>query len=382
MPRVRAIGPVTVTGGVLAGSSVGGSVAGAVTVQSGAEIMPGGVNAPGAPLSLDSSLTMQAGSLLSFVFGARTSATAAQVQAAGALSLPTGADSVTVDITKQGNLYQVTPLFTFSSLTNGTASLASLQLGTTGAVPAGYSFVLDSSLGSLGSGNPNQIDLYDPNITNPVSLVWNAPGASGTWDTNAANTVWKAGGTSVPFTTGGTASFLDVSGATSGVVTITSSGVQPGTVIVSNKNTSYTFTGGPIAGFTSLTTGGGMTTLAATNSYTGGTYVTGGTLVAAAGDGSLGNSPPATLLGQRGHVRHIDCRALVPPAAYTLPRPAAAPTPAVTFNTNGLNSTLYGNVIVGNAERIRELCEDRPRPAESRRQHGANRCFQCNGCGA
>ena len=44
-------GSVTVYGGALAGSLAGGSVAGAVTVQNGGEIMPGGINASGVPLN-------------------------------------------------------------------------------------------------------------------------------------------------------------------------------------------------------------------------------------------------------------------------------------------------------------------------------------------
>ncbi len=168
------VGPVTVYGGALAGSLVGGSASGAVTVQSGGEIMPGGINASGAPLTLGSTLTMQAGSNLSFVFGAHTSTGSAQVEAAGALTLPTLANSVTVDLTPQAGLYSVIPLFSYSSLTNGTASIASLDLGNSASLPAGYTFVLDSTLGTLGSNNATQIDLYNPNIVNPKPLTWSA----------------------------------------------------------------------------------------------------------------------------------------------------------------------------------------------------------------
>ena len=127
--------------------------------------------------------------------------------------------------------------------------------------------------------------------------------------------------------TNGLTTFADIAGATSGVVTIASSGVQPGSVTVSNSNTSYTFTGGPITGYTSFTTSGGMTTLAATNSYSGGTYVSSGTLVAAAGDGSLGSASGGLYLDNGGTFA-TSTEASIPAATYTLPRRAAAPTRA------------------------------------------------------
>ena len=145
--------------------------------------------------------------------------------------------------------------------------------------------------------------------------------------------------------TSGTPSVL----VTSSTISVQAGGVSPYDVIVTSNSTAYTFTGGPIMGYASFSTSGNsVTTLAATNSYVGGTFASGGTLVAAAGDLSLGNSASGLFLDNGATFVTAN-------SGITSSRPVSIATTggssdtSGTFNTNGLNSTIGGNVIVGNA---------------------------------
>ncbi len=164
-------------------------------------------------------------------------------------------------------------------------------------------------------------------------------------------------------------------------MTIAASGVQPGSVTVSNSNTSYTFTGGPITGYTSLITGTGMTTLANTNSYTGGTYVTSGTLVAAAGDLSLGSSA-GNLYVDNGATFATSNSGIISSRAVYVGTTGGSTDTGGTFNSNGQNSTLNGNVIVGNASVSGSFTKTGAGLLNLVGNTALNRCFQCNGCGA
>ena len=124
------------------------------------------------------------------------------------------------------------------------------------------------------------------NFTGP-SLTWN--GGSGAWDKSTPN--WS--GASTMYADGSVVTFGNVSSGTS-MITISGGTLSPGGVIVSNStpNTGYVFLGGVTGG-----TGGiyltannaGFLSLSGTNTYAGGTQVSGGTLIVA-GDACLARS--------------------------------------------------------------------------------------------
>jgi autotransporter-associated beta strand protein len=106
------------------------------------------------------------------------------------------------------------------------------------------------------------------------SLVWRGTNG-GNWD--LATTVnWLNGAVADEFYNLDVVRFDDT--ATNGNVNINGV-VQPAEVLVTNNATAYTIGGGVLGGITSLVkTGPGSLTLNSSNSYTGGTFVNGGTL--------------------------------------------------------------------------------------------------------
>jgi len=122
----------------------------------------------------------------------------------------------------------------------------------------------------------------------PQNLTWangTGTGDGKTWDIGA-NANWNNGSGIVTYSNGGNVVFDDSSTNTQPVVLNTI--VSPNSVTVNTVHNSYTITGtGSIAGSGSLTlasTNSSAFTLETSNSYTGGTYVNGGTLVAGVND--------------------------------------------------------------------------------------------------
>jgi fibronectin-binding autotransporter adhesin len=349
------IGPVLVNnGGILAGSTSGGGVTGLVTVQSGGQIWPGGPTG-GANLNLLGGLTLNANASLSYYFGttsaSRGEVTGGSAGSVGTLTLPLSGH-VTINVNDQDTIHSgVIPLFTFGGFTNLTFSTSNLTNFTLGSMntanSSGYTFVLDSSIpyGQGNSGNPDQIDLYNPSVPFAAIVAWNT--SSGTWNTTAGNWI---NGIPAPnlYKDGDTATFPDHNPPGSSTVTISGSGVTPGGVIFSNTATAYTLTGGPILGSTGLTaSGAGLVTLAATNSYTGGTVITGGTLVAASGDAGLGAPTGPVTLDNLATLRTGTNGLTSGRSFFVGSGPNAANGTGGTFDTNGSNSTLSGNLVVG-----------------------------------
>ena len=125
-----------------------------------------------------------------------------------------------------------------------------------------------------------------------ASLVWQ--GANGSnWD--LATTVnWLKGSAAAEFYNLDAVRFDDTS--TNGNVSIIGV-VQPASVLVTNNALAYTIGNGVLGGIASLTkSGSGMLTLSSSNSYSGGTLVTGGTLQLA-NNNYAGGTSPITLNG-------------------------------------------------------------------------------------
>ncbi len=198
-----------------------------------------------------------------------------------------------INLNNSGQMFNSYPLFTFGSLNGFSSSDFTMGSGT----KAGYTygFVQDGT-------NPNQIDLTitgtgSNNLPSRQGLSW-ATG-SGTWNTTATN--W---GGSATYVDGDTVTFGEPA-ASNSVVTISGSAVTPLSLTISNTSNSYTFTGGTNGGITGTTalykTNAGMATLSTSNSYTGGTFITGGTLATgAAGDLCLGSATGGVTLDTQG----------------------------------------------------------------------------------
>jgi autotransporter-associated beta strand protein len=258
------------------------------TVSSGAAVLPGGASAFGT-LAFNS-LALNGGNL-SYDFNTTQSDL---ITGTGMLDL-SGASlgSIVVNINTSGQTFNSYPLLTFNSLTGFNAANFAIGSGTkTGYT---YGFVQDPQ-------NSNQIDLTitgtgSNNLPTRQALTWAT--STGNWNTTDVN--WTA--------SSGTASYVDGEAVTFGeptannsVVTISGSAVTPLSVTFSNSSNSYTVSGGSITGTTSLVkTGAGLVTLSTSNSYTGGTFVNGGTLATGApGNAALGATSGGVTLDTNG----------------------------------------------------------------------------------
>jgi len=114
------------------------------------------------------------------------------------------------------------------------------------------------------------------------------------WDTNTLN--WNVGGYHGRFGSGDYVLFTD--GAANTSITVTSAGVAPASVVISNNATTYSFSGGSIGGSGGLTKRGpGQVTLANSNTYNGPTLVQEGQIIVAANN-ALGGTGSGTTVSE------------------------------------------------------------------------------------
>jgi autotransporter-associated beta strand protein len=136
-------------------------------------------------------------------------------------------------------------------------------------------------------------------VTGPSNLIWANTTGNGLWDTTSAN--WNNSSATVAYSdtsnpslsAGDNVSFTDSNGGGSSYNVSITATVHPTSVTVTTNN-AYTFNGsGGIAGPGGLTlSGSGSLTLNETNTYTGATNVTSGTLIL----GTVGALPSGTAL--------------------------------------------------------------------------------------
>ena len=116
-----------------------------------------------------------------------------------------------------------------------------------------------------------------------ITFVWSGSGGSagnGSWDLTTTNN-WALGSLATTYSNGNSVIFSDTGSNTN--VIITSSGVSPSSVQFTNNTLAYSFSGGAITGTAPvLLSGTGFVTFSSSNSYSGGTTISAGTLVAAA----------------------------------------------------------------------------------------------------
>ena len=202
--------------------------------------------------------------------------------------------------------------FTLTASTSGPAVQLWTQLDPGDYTEAGGGYVANLSAGAttITASNSNALNnrnevaaaVFLPISNSPSSssaFAWTGGAGSGgtaLWNTTAGN--WS--------NSSGTATYSDnmpLAFSSTGIntnITIAST-VNPGSLTFSNGTTPYSFSGASISGTASVTLGSsaGSVTLSNSNGYTGGTTVSGGTLVAnnntALGSGAVSVNAPGML---------------------------------------------------------------------------------------
>jgi autotransporter-associated beta strand protein len=253
-------GPVTVSGGTLGGSGILG---GAVTVQTGGILAPGaGTNVAGTVMTLNSNLTLQAGSTTLMQVSHGTTPTSDQVSSAGTITY--GGILMVATNAGDGTPYQVGDTFTLFNLGGGTGSYNAGSGFATIQPPPGPG--LGWSGANLTLNGSIQVVAASPVLANfsgtpvagvpPLAVTFtNQSSGAGYW-------VWNFGDGTTLSTGGGT----NVSHAYANVGSYTVSLTAYGTGGVSGlTNVAYIVVGSaaPVAGF-----GGGPTNVFVTQTVT------------------------------------------------------------------------------------------------------------------
>ena len=189
-----------------------------------------------------------------------------------------------------------TTTFSASDTVTWNAAGSGLPAGTPINVFVG--FRLNPGLGNSPDYNTaavNNLVLTSSAATSYPSLTWTGTSAASPtqWSTNGSVLNWSNSGTASAYTEGALVTFDDSVGAGSTTVAITAADVNPAGVIFNNSAKSYTLQGPfAIAGGAYLNvSGGGLVTVTNSNSYTGGTNISSGTLNVGNGgnSGSIGS---------------------------------------------------------------------------------------------
>ena len=286
---LAAASAVTVGGsGILGGI---GTIGGTVNVAAGGHLAPGSTGAIGTLTT--GSLTLNSGSVLDYILGTPGSGTpstggkSSLDAVIGTLALP-ASGAITVNFADNGGAggngsfaNGTFKLFTYNTLSGGNATFNNtFSIGT---APFGKLYAFSNT----GTSN-GEIDLTV--ITAPSAKVWNG-NINGNWDTTTAN--WQGGNT---FLNNDVPTFDDTAAGTTSITV--ASGITPAAMTFNNTAKNYTVGGAAIGGTGSLTkSGAGILTLSASNSYSGGTTVSGGTLRVTNASGSATGPGPVTLNG-------------------------------------------------------------------------------------
>ncbi|MGD0770050.1 MAG: autotransporter-associated beta strand repeat-containing protein [Tepidisphaeraceae bacterium] len=303
-------------------------IAGSVSVSTGSNIIAPGGNGTSAVGTLDiaGALTLNGSSTLDFDLAG----TSADQLNLGTLSI-SGKPTINID-----NANGPSGSFVLATYaTNNSLSNSSFNFTNT---PTGYTWDVTST----------EIELVAS--ANAANVTWNVTpvsgSVSGTWNTVTGN--WT-GGTPVNnlYKSGDTANFNDISGGTSGLITVVTGGVTPLNTIINNTNTSYKFTDADgangIGGSGSLTKNGtGTAELESPNSYNSGTLLNGGTLIAD-GDATLGNATGGiTFAGGT-----LQAGAAIGSTGTPSQRSITVNTGGGAFNTNGFSSVFSAAAAIG-----------------------------------
>ncbi|MGA2035853.1 MAG: autotransporter-associated beta strand repeat-containing protein, partial [Thermoguttaceae bacterium] len=202
------------------------------------------------------------GVALDFNLGSIGTGTSDMIQVTGAATLAAGTDSV--------NVRQL------AGFSVGTYTLINASAGLTDNV-ADSSWILPTGIAYACSITHDANSLY-LNV-GLAKITWTGSGESGPighWDTATSNWLSLAG-SATTYADGGPVVFDDT-GINTNII-IAAGGVQPYSVTFTNTNTPYTFSGGVIAGSCTVTlSGSGSVTFNNSNTYTGATLISAGTL--------------------------------------------------------------------------------------------------------
>jgi autotransporter-associated beta strand protein len=256
-------GGTYVNGGTLALNSAltGTTATGALTVNDGGTLQ---VSAAGASQLTPSTLTLGSASGATNAFLGVANTSVAQIHATNLVLYGATAITIRSGAFQKGQTY---PLIAYDTPESGGGSVV---LGSLPPLVQGY-LTDNGSLISL-------------TVTNVTSEIWSGA-ANGTW--NSVSLDWKTNGINGIYIDGAAVVFNETATGTTSITNIPAV-VSPFSMTVSNSSKPYSFAGGAIGGSASLTKDGSSTlTLANTNTYTGGTTVSAGTLQL--GDGSAKN---------------------------------------------------------------------------------------------
>lgn len=208
----------------------------------------------------------------------------------------------------------------WSAPASGTASLVLSGVSSSGVL-------IGNDLSGTASANSNSVAMFTQR-----SVSWTNRGGDSLW--NSSSTNWNYSGSAVTFQNGDLVAF---GGNASGTITIQTNGVKPGGMTFALSN-SLTLTGGNIDGSGNLALSGlGTLTLAAANSFKGGTVLNGASLV-------LGN---ASALGT-GSIAVASNSLIQPSVSMNLSNPVTlASTATLTFQTPSSVTLTESGIISG-----------------------------------
>jgi autotransporter-associated beta strand protein len=229
----------------------------------------------------------------------------------------TYAGSSTLNIGGLSN-YTSSPALSAGALTTSGAIDIYANLGSVSVVTGTYDLVSYSSIAGAGSsaftlmsvaGLANRQTAKLVDISNQIEVAVNGPtpywnGTSADWKATNAWTL-QPGGSKTTFQTGDSDVFDDtaIGSANGGNVVLNTGDVAPATVLFNNNALAYSLSGNfGITGNASLTVaGGGYVAITNTNSYTGGTVLSNGTL--SFGNGALGSTENITFAGSNADLQ-------------------------------------------------------------------------------
>ena len=264
---------------VFSGATLGGTgvITGPVSINSGGILSPGVSSGSVGTLTLGSHLTNATPTLYFGLSGSPAGAND-HINMSGTLAM-SGVQTFNFNLTQ--NALGAGTYGLIEGANNSTQSGVSFASNLPGNTRQSFSFATNT----VGS-NPSYVRLLVTGTAN--ALIWKGTNGN-TWDLSTT-TNWFNGSAADKFYNLDLVTFNDT--ATNGGVAISGT-VSPATLLVSNSATSFTFSNGVVAGFTALTkSGAGLLTLNASNSYTGGTLINGGT-VQMGNSYALGTGPVA-----------------------------------------------------------------------------------------
>ena len=239
-------------------------------------------------------------------------------------------------------------------VTNGVFPLVHYT-GTLAGTPPTNAFILPAGWGgSISNDTANKsLDLV---VTNGTLMQWAVGNA--TWDINTTANWKDPNGTAEKYSDGDAVTFNDTASGASPITVTLNATASPLSVTVNNTNKNYTLSGtGGIAGTAALVkqgSAGSTLTMALTNTYSGGTTVSGGTLTLGL-DNALGTGPLTVASGTGNPTVWLNLN------GHTLTN-AIANTggDCYLYNSSSTLATLAGPVNIGSYSRVGYYAQTTP----------------------